>query len=113
MKLAIVVRKDLGMSTGKVAVQVAHAAVIAYRAGAGTPEVEQWYREGQHKIVLKVQNRDELMALENRAHDSNVPCHRVVDFGLTQVAPNTWTCLGIGVDENLKVDVITEGLKLW
>ena len=113
MKLAIAVRKDLGMGAGKVAVQVAHAAIIAYRAGIGIDPVEKWFLEGQHKIVLKVQDQAALETLERRAKEGNVPSHRVVDFGLTQIPANTWTCLGIGIDENLKVDIITEGLKLW
>jgi putative transposase len=34
------------------------------------------------------------------------------DFGLTQITPNTLTCIAIGPDEDEKIDAVIKGLKL-
>jgi len=112
MKLAIVVRKDLEMSCGKIAGQVGHASVIAYRMANGTHEGEQWFSEGQKKIVLKVVDERELKRIEALAVSNKLQVNEIVDFGLTQIAPNTLTCIAIGPDEDEKIDNITKGLKL-
>lgn len=111
MKLAIVVRKDLDMSCGKIAGQVGHASIIAYRYGY-EPTMDKWYNEGQKKIVLKVPDLNSLMLLEKTALFNKIDVHEVVDFGLTQIAPNTLTCIVIGPDDDEKIDNITKGLKL-
>jgi PTH2 family peptidyl-tRNA hydrolase len=111
MKLAIVVRKDLGMGAGKVAVQAGHAAIIAYRASPDKADV--WFNEGQKKIVLKVPDEQALLNIEQKALVYKVKVNRVIDFGLTQIAPNTLTCIAIGMDEDDKINEITKGLQLW
>ena len=63
MKLAIIVRKDLGMRCGKIAVQVGHASVMAYRMANGTHEGEEWYDQGQKKIVLRCADETELLKI--------------------------------------------------
>jgi len=109
MKLAIVVRKDLDMSCGKIAGQVGHASVTAYR---NTLESQQWFLEGQKKIVLKVPNLPTLERIKEIAVLNNLQVHEVIDFGLTQIAPNTLTCIAIGPDEDVKIDIAVGGLKL-
>lgn len=111
MKLAIVVRKDLDMSCGKIAGQVGHASVMAYRYGFD-PAMDIWYNEGQKKIVLKVPDLSTLIQVKETALFNKLQVHEVVDFGLTQIAPNTLTCIAIGPDADEKIDNITKGLKL-
>lgn len=111
MKLAIVVRKDLGMSCGKIAGQVGHASVIAYRYGY-EPAMDKWYNEGQKKIVLKVSDLSTLLKIKESALLNKLQVHEVVDFGLTQIEPNTLTCIAIGPDEDEKIDAIINELKL-
>src|SRR5260221_4112936 len=53
MKLAIVVRADLEMGRGKIAAQVAHAAVAATLASFGGAVFHSWLANGQPKGVLK------------------------------------------------------------
>ena len=112
MKLAIFMRTDLGMSKGKIAVQAGHASVLAYHYGY-EPKVEKWLIGGeQKKIALKVSSEEALKNIESLAIIKGIQTCRVIDFGLTQVAPNTWTCLAIGPDDDEKIDEITKGYSL-
>jgi PTH2 family peptidyl-tRNA hydrolase len=111
MKLAIFVRTDLDMRKGKIAVQVGHASVIAYRNDMSML-AENWYEQGQKKIVLKVPDEARLTNLETIALEHNLDTYRVIDFGLTQIEPNTWTCLAVGPDEDEKIDMVTKGYSL-
>src|SRR5690348_790068 len=47
MKLALVVRTDLDMGRGKIAAQVAHAAVAAVLNGVGGAVFHRWLEDGQ------------------------------------------------------------------
>jgi peptidyl-tRNA hydrolase, PTH2 family len=111
MKLAVVVRKDLGMRTGKIAVQVAHAAIAAYINSPANVR-DKWYEEGQKKIVLKAQDKLDLLRIGYLAECNKLHIEQIIDFGLTQVEPDTLTCIAIGIDENEKIDVVTKGLQL-
>lgn len=51
MKQAIVIRTDLQMSTGKLAVQACHASVAAVLC-AGVDDLKRWENDGQTKIAL-------------------------------------------------------------
>jgi PTH2 family peptidyl-tRNA hydrolase len=112
MKLAIIIRKDLEMRTGKIAGQVGHASVMAYRMASATHEGEQWYQEGQKKIILKVYDEEILLKLGGIAILNQLQVNSVRDFGLTQIAPDTLTCIAIGPDEDEKIDAVTKGLSL-
>ena len=85
-KQVIIVRRDLNMGTGKIAAQVAHAAVM----GAEKVKVSRrewfnsWFTAGQAKV----------------------------DSGLTQIPPGTITCIGIGPAPSELVDKVTHELKL-
>lgn len=115
-KMAIVVRSDLGMSKGKLAVQVAHAAVsCALSANSSRDHIyalRSWFEEGQRKVCLKVETLDELLALESLAMVMRIPFQKITDFGLTELPPNTITCLGIGPGLEEDVNKITGSLKL-
>lgn len=113
-KLVIVVRDDLKMSTGKLAVQIAHAAVsCALDAKSKRAKwFAGWYREGQRKVVLRAADLDELRALEAKAARAGLPTALITDAGLTELPPETTTCLGIGPAPEDKVDPITGSLPL-
>src|SRR5215467_8356378 len=96
VKLAVVVRADLGMGRGKIAAQVAHAAVAAVLAGQGSAAFAAWLGEGQPKVVLKVAGEDELGDVVASARSAGLPVEVVLDAGRTQVAPGTPTCCAIG-----------------
>ena len=111
MKLAIIVRKDLGMSCGKIAGQVGHASVMAYSQNLNI-NTDVWYLEGQKKIVLKTEDGVTLTTIACDAESKGLDVHYVRDFGLTQIEPNTLTCIAIGPDTDEKIDAVIKELKL-
>lgn len=113
-KQVIVVRRDLGMGTGKLAAQVAHAAVMgAEKTKHTNPEwFEEWFTMGQAKVVVKVQSMSELVDVRKRAELLHLPVVQVQDSGLTQIPPGTSTCIGIGPAPSDLVDRVTNDLKL-
>ncbi len=113
-KQVIVVRRDLGMGTGKIAAQVAHAAVMgAEKAKAYKREwFEAWFQAGQAKVVVKVHGMEELIEVRKRAESLKLPVVQVQDSGLTQIPPGTTTCIAIGPAPAELVDKVTNDLKL-
>jgi len=113
-KLVIVLRTDIKMSKGKMAAQAGHAAVSASEyARKNRPEWwTPWIMEGQCKIAVKVKSEQEILELERKARNAKLPAVLIVDRGLTEIPPNTTTCLGIGPAPADKVDAITGKLSL-
>ena len=113
MKQVIAVRTDVRMGKGKIAAQVAHASLEAYkRALRERPEwVEAWEREGSKKVVLKVRSEKELLELYERAK-REVPAALIRDAGYTQVDPGTITCAGFGPAPDDVMDRLFGHLKL-
>ena len=112
VKLAVVVRADLDMGRGKIAAQVAHAAVAAVLANLGTDDLAGWLRDGQPKVVLKVTSAEQLEDVIDQAKTAGLPIELVRDAGRTQVAPGTLTCCAVGPAEGQRIDAITAGLPL-
>ena len=113
-KQVIVVRKDLDMGTGKIAAQVAHAAVMgAFRVSRTNPNwLTEWLDGGQAKVVLKVQSMAELAQVRKDADALQLPVVQIEDKGLTQIPPGTTTCIGIGPAPENSIDRVTNKLKL-
>ena len=112
VKLVVVVRTDLGMGRGKIAAQVAHAAVAATLASLGTTDFAAWLAEGQPKVVLKVGTAGQLEDVVRQARASGLPVEVVSDAGRTQVTPGTLTCCALGPAETQRIDAVTAGLPL-
>lgn len=113
-KLAVVVREDLDLSKGKLAVQVAHAAVTcALGARKSHPEwFKAWWEEGQRKVVLRVPGLADLVELQSQARVMKLRAEMITDAGLTEVPPGTTTCLGIGPGPEQILDRVTGSLRL-
>jgi peptidyl-tRNA hydrolase, PTH2 family len=113
-KQALIIRLDLKIGRGKIAVQCSHAAVSA--AEDARVRFPQWWRrwidDGQCKIALKVPDLETIMRLENMARKNRLPVYLVRDRGLTQVPPDTVTCVGIGPAPSNLVDNLTGHLSL-
>jgi PTH2 family peptidyl-tRNA hydrolase len=110
-KQCIVVREDLRLSPGKLAVQVAHASVLCLER-ADKSMISEWKAEGQRKVVLRVANLQDLLKLKDEADRSRLPNSIVIDAGLTEIPSGTITALGIGPGPNKQMDKITGNLKL-
>jgi PTH2 family peptidyl-tRNA hydrolase len=109
-KQAIIVDEDLDLSKGKMAAQVAHASLGAYRK-ASTDTQEKWKRQGEKKVILAA-GENSLKDLVRQAERNKIPAHIVKDAGRTEVKPGTVTALGLGPEEGSKIDTITGSLKL-
>jgi PTH2 family peptidyl-tRNA hydrolase len=113
-KQIIAFRSDLKLGKGKAVVQAGHAAVSAAEETRKHRKEwwEAWLSEGQRKIAVKVKTEKELLELEKEAKELALPCALIVDRGLTEIPPNTVTCLGIGPAPSEKVDRLTGRLPL-
>ena len=113
-KQVMVIRKDLDMGKGKLAVQVAHASVSAAEQARKhkTSWFESWMHENQAKICVKVESEKELRLLKGRVDEAGIPNALIQDAGLTQLEPGTTTCLGIGPLPTEIADRYTGDLKL-
>lgn len=105
------VRADLKLPKGKLGAQCAHASVEA-SLRSDKDMVKKWRNQGQAKIVLKVADLKELRKVNQDAKDSGLVTAMITDAGRTVIAPGTITCLGIGPNEEDKIDLITGDLKL-
>ena len=111
MKQVILVRDDLKLPKGKMAAQVAHAAVECVLKSS-KPNVEAWHDEGMKKVVLKVKDLNELKKYQQLAKAEKLIAAMISDAGRTVVEPGTITCLGIGPDDEEKIDKVTRNLKM-
>ena len=102
------------MGKGKIAVQVGHASVSASEeTRKRRPEWwKAWIDEGQCKVVVKVNSESDLDGLHRDAEVLGLVAIIIHDSGLTQVAPGTATCVGIGPAPAELVDKITGNLSL-
>ena len=118
LKMVFLVREDLKLGAGKIAAQVAHAAVSLYDeitlegSSYYQSALEHWNEYGAKKIVLRAKNLDELKAVKKMCRQAKIPSILISDAGHTQVDPGTKTVLGIGPEESEKLDKITGEFKL-
>lgn len=132
-KQIIVVRKDLNMTPGKLAAQVAHASMGALLKSLqldlrefkdkSSVRIYMNLDEGQPafdfltgsftKIVLQVENEAQLQQIYEEALESGIIAANIVDEGRTELDGPTFTCVGLGPEESDALDAITGHLKLY
>lgn len=105
----IVANKGLGMSSGKLAAQVAHAAVKGYQMTLAarpidfvhteaTPDlILGWDATGHTKIVLEARDTEHLIAFREFAKSRGIESWLVIDEGRTEVQPHSPTALGFPI----------------
>ncbi len=111
-KQVILIRNDLKLPKGKSAAQAAHASVTAVM-NSSKSKVDLWLKQGQKKVVLKVEDEKEMMKYLKMAKDAGLKTSLITDAGHTVVEPGTKTCIAIGPDDEEKIDKITGKLKMY
>jgi len=112
--MVLVTRKDLVLSAGKLAVQVAHAAVTcALSTKTHKPTwFSKWQQEGAKKVVVKVDTLEDFYPLKEQAERLGVTTNIVADAGHTEIPEGTQTVLGIGPAPSNIIDQVTGELPL-
>jgi len=136
VKQVIVVRKDLNMRKGKLAAQVAHAAMkvlldrmscqewaenskffddclVWYLVVYESEPMNRWLKGSFTKVVVSVDSEEELLEIKQKAEDAGILCAMVTDAGKTEFkGVPTNTAVAIGPEWASKIDKITGNLKL-
>lgn len=113
-KLVIVTRDDLSLSAGKLAAQVAHAAVACALKTKKEKSIwfSKWYAEGGKTVVVRAQQLADFFDLEDKAKKLGLISALIVDAGHTEIPEGTATVLGIGPGPSALVDPLTGSLPL-
>jgi len=111
IKQIIVVNESLKLPKGKLAAQVAHAAVASFLEASEAAKTT-WLAAGMPKVVLRIESTELLTQLEDEAKRRGIPAHIVADAGRTVVPEGTITCLGLGPADADELNELTGGLKL-
>jgi PTH2 family peptidyl-tRNA hydrolase len=113
-KMVIVTRKDLKLSIGKLAAQVAHAAVeCAIETKKNKSKwYNKWMAEGGKKAVVKVETDDNFLPLKKKAEQLKIIAVIIQDAGHTEITAGTKTVLGVGPAPSNLIDQITGDLSL-
>lgn len=95
----VIVNKGLGMSPGKVAAQVAHAALNAYvmSAGAEPEQTAAWMRDSQTKIVLEADDAEHINRIMLELASLKISSSDIHDQGRTEIPRGSLTALGITI----------------
>lgn len=113
MKQIIVMRKDLGMTAGKMVAQGAHASMGAVLAHREDPRVAEWLAGAFTKVCLRVESEEDLIKIYDEANKAGLITQLIVDSGKTIFhGIPTVTCCAIGPDTHENLHPITGHLKL-
>lgn len=100
-----IINKDLNMSVGKVATQVAHVATDIAVYECDDNKFYHWHKDGQKKIILKAKESI-LRELVEKGFDY------ITDFGLTEIPEGSLTCVGLGVMTRAEAEPYIKRLQL-
>ncbi|MAK05096.1 MAG: aminoacyl-tRNA hydrolase [Euryarchaeota archaeon] len=112
--MVIITRKDLKLSSGKLAAQAGHAAVnCALTARKLKPKLlEEWRNTGSRKIVCQASNLEAMKRLYGEARELGLISEMIKDAGRTEIPAGTITLLGIGPGPRRVIDELTGSLPL-
>ena len=132
IKQVIVMRKDLNMRRGKMIAQGCHASLAVllknkvrdynlvpnvanytYCTFRFNDDCMEWLNNIFTKIVVSCNSEEELLSLDKKARESNLPHALIKDSGKTEFhGVPTYTCLAIGPAKAEDIDKLTGELKL-
>jgi PTH2 family peptidyl-tRNA hydrolase len=114
------------MRRGKEIVQGSHGSMEFLRKQKGDPCDQgqyifgmtagqyYWFTHGMKKVCLQCHNKEDLLALHQKALDSGLTSNLIVDEGLTEFGgEHTITCLAIGPNSETDIDKVTGHLELY
>jgi PTH2 family peptidyl-tRNA hydrolase len=113
-KMVLITRNDLKLSTGKLAAQVAHAAVSCALESKEKQNnwFKKWMRDGAKKAVVKTDCLDDFFVLKEKADLLDIVSTIVTDAGHTEIPSGTKTVLGIGPAPSNIIDQVSGHLSL-
>ncbi len=109
-KQMIFIRTDLGMNKGKIAAQAAHASLASFLKNEDEINSE-WISQGMKKIVLKITEKD-VKAILTECKKNKFICAVIHDAGKTQVEAGSLTAIGVGPEEEKKLEKAFSTYKL-
>lgn len=75
---------------------------------------KNWLKNSFKKVVLQVDNEEELISVHEAAIKEGIKSYLIQDSGLTEFnGVPTYTCCAIGPDVDEKIDKVTGKLKLY
>jgi PTH2 family peptidyl-tRNA hydrolase len=93
----IFANRGLKMSPGKLAAQVAHAAVEAFRI-SDQRMIDKWYHGGHYtKIILAAEDEMQMTNIEKYLNERDFKTVQIIDEGRTEVRPFSRTALGVAI----------------
>ena len=110
----IFINKGLGMSPGKMAAQAAHAAVEAFVI-SDVDKAKAWRLPEMHytKLVMEARNEKHLDTIQKYLGDRGIKTARIIDEGLTELAPHQVTALGVEVVDKEEIGDTFVSFKLY
>lgn len=115
VKAVAVLRKDIGISTGKAVAQGGHGFVFTSLGVEKTsPKImDKWNDNLGTKIVLESYSLEEIKWIQYAAKRKGIPHFLIVDAGKTEIAPETVTGIVLGPYYADAIDSITGTLKMY
>ena len=110
--LYLIVRIDLKMGRGKIAAQCGHATQDLLLRCRSREALRDYICGASPKIVLKVNNEEEMDTIRKECRDLGLLTHQVIDVGRTQVPAGSKTVLGVGPVRKSIVPQSIKNLKL-
>lgn len=77
------------------------------------PGLEDLGQVSMAKIVCQIASEAELLAVEQKAKDVGLECHRVIDSGHSHNPAGTLVCIAIGPDWPEQLGPVTGTLKVY
>jgi len=108
----IFLNKGIKMSKGKIAVQAAHAAILAYQISKEDIK-KKWDETSYVKIMLEALGEKHIYATKEYLKSKEINSVVIADEGRTEVEPGSVTALGIEILDREKYKEILGGFKLY
>jgi peptidyl-tRNA hydrolase, PTH2 family len=104
--------KNIKMSPGKLASQVAHGACFA-QLHSNNDIIKQWINKGFTKIILQVKDEYELKEIKNQLLKLGIQSTLITDEGRTEIPSGSITALGVEVIDKNKYIEFFQKFKLY